>query len=195
MGLIADALADKDPAAAALLLGQAFALAEYANDTLHTEMYDNSTARLGVACALIEIAERVDPVRVEEFVWRAIALRPPRSGATSDFYASGSATELASSLSFYDRRLARFVLGPVDGDNQPNWSQASAEYMLANQVQALALVEPRRAADLAETVPPDRKLARPQWDPRRRVIEVLCTRPEDRWRKYFCSDARSPRAE
>ena len=186
LGLIAETLAAADRQAAEMLLGEAFGHLEYAAEDLRIQsvVADGELTELG--CVLAEIAERVAPDRVEEFLWRTVALRPPRVGVTSEFYFYRSIPTLAGALSFYDRKLASFVLGPPGRDNFSGWSTMAADIELAERVQALALIDPRAAAALAEDAPADHKCMRPDWEPRERVIEVLGTPAAHRWRKYFC---------
>ena len=154
LGLIAETLAAADRQSAGMLLGEAFGHLEYAAEDLRIQsvVADGELTELG--CVLAEIAERVAPERVEEFLWRTIALRPPRVGVTSEFYFYRSIPSLAGALSFYDRKLASFVLGPPGRDNFSGWSTMAADIELGERVQALALIDPRAAAALAESAWP-----------------------------------------
>jgi hypothetical protein len=186
-GLMALALAATDKPAAARLLGEAFAGLELAVEEGRLDLNYLEDA-IEVAGALVQFAEEIDPFRVSEYLWRAVALRPARRRMQDVTYYR-ACEKLGMVLSFYDRELARFVMAPA-ADEMFATTFASRGYEIGLGLEALALVDPRRAATLAESVPIDSFPDMPYFNPRLRVATVLATQGEARWRKFFCPKAR-----
>jgi len=165
-GLMADALATADPAAASGLL-----------DDMHRAFADSAFRGQGgvwaapaaavMAASLLPVVERVRPDRLDEFTWRALALRwQPRTvsdltmtipdSSREQAFKQGSA--LALYLARYDRDLARAVLAPAVDDflaTPAGGDLSRTEWRLT--LMALALVDPARAAAVASAAPDARE--------------------------------------
>jgi hypothetical protein len=138
--------------------------------TLLAEAYDRLeplTAQMVVPSVsmarLLPLAVRIDPQRSSEYLWRAIAARPPRAlGA-----AVGSPTsqirrnyrnvaQLAALVARYDRDAALTIFAPVADnaraliDDRFNLSNEAAAIL-----QAAALFDPRAAQAMLDALPDD----------------------------------------
>ncbi len=187
---MARSLAASDRPAAAVMLGAALSYLEFAMDESPLESHRYRDEVTEMAAALIPCCEQVAPDRISEYIWRAVALRPPRSGGLQDFSHARACKSLGIALSFYDRSLARLVLAPVADRpfaGRANWASGPE---VGSTLEALAFIDPKRAVSLAESLPMNFHSDRPDGNPRQRVAEVLATHGEARWRRYFCAGAR-----
>jgi hypothetical protein len=125
---------------------------------------------------LLPLAVRVDPERAPEYLWRAIAARPPRASGV----APGSATpqvrqqylvlaELAALVARYDREAAETVFAPVAENAQ---ALIDDRLGLGNEagaiLQSAALFDPRAALAMLDALPEDpepRQESRPDRPP------------------------------
>src|SRR4029077_8279334 len=99
------ALAGADKAMATRLLELAFdRLQEHRNDA---SSYSGPAA---VAAVLLHAVEQVDPARLQESVWRAVALRDPSLEERGEGRNGRADAELAMNLARYDRVAAAAVL-------------------------------------------------------------------------------------
>jgi hypothetical protein len=113
-GLIADAAAKRDPAAARHALLQAVEIirplragfVHPANQFYHTPS--------GLMTLLIPVAERVDRALANEILWRALSLRISLSGESYDrLMLDVDTPDLVDVVQFYDEPVAREVLEPI----------------------------------------------------------------------------------
>ena len=113
-GLLADAAAKRDPAAARHAVLQAVELLKPlragfvhpANQFYHTPA--------GMMVQLIPVAERIDPALANEIFWRTLSLRISMSGESFDRLMLDIDTpDLVNILRFYDERLAAGLLEPI----------------------------------------------------------------------------------
>jgi len=171
-GLMADALASTDLAAAAALLDDSYrAFADAAERGLGGTWAAQGAAVM--AASLLPVAERVAPDRFSEFFWRAVSLRwQPRTindltmtiPDTSKAEAMRQGAALALYLVRYDRELARALLTPLVEQLlalPPETDALQYEWRLV--LMALAQIEPRRAVEVVAAVPnlnegPDRNI-------------------------------------
>lgn len=154
-GVMACALADRDPTSARELLETAF-------ERLEGEA--RGAGEIGkpaiIASSLLTAVEAVAPERLEEYLWRSLMLRPLRS--KPDEYDSWRAylradATVAFYVARYDRALAGALLDPAlefliasDGDRDSHeWKAGYA---------ALAVIDPARALELAASELPPRAL-------------------------------------
>ena len=105
---MARALAAADKATASLLLDQAF-------NRLEENQYDQQSYPVpaDIAAVLLQAVEQVDPARLQESVWRAVALRPPRLDGRGETANGRADAELAMNIARYDRAAAAAVLAPA----------------------------------------------------------------------------------
>ena len=152
-----------DPAGAKALLGDAF-------DRL--ERLSGRMVVPAVAMArLLPLAIRVDPDRSSEYLWRALAARPPRASGDASWSVTPDVrrqylilAELAALVARYDRGAAEIVFAPVA-------ENASAliddRFRLSNEaaaiLQAAAVFDPRAAGAMLNALPDD---PQPQSNPR-----------------------------
>jgi hypothetical protein len=134
-----------------------------------------------IAPVLLAIAERVDSDLVDEYLWRCLALRPPRpwqsqrggQGAQEDVY-------LAMMLARYDREIARSLVDPL--------AAGPAAALLSNRGEhyaAAAAIDPKWAVALVEALPDDGdlKIQSPKNSARLAVATLLGRTGEQRFRK------------
>jgi hypothetical protein len=125
---------------------------------------------------LLPLAVRIDPDRSSEYLWRAIATRPPRAEGA----AHGSATletrqhdlvlaQLAALVARYDREAAETIFAPVADDAQ---ALITYNFDLIEEggaiLQAAAAFDPRAALALIDALPedPEPKQGPPAFAPR-----------------------------
>ncbi len=186
-GMVALALAQSDRSAAEKALDEALAvLDDQMSRPLSPVVYPDPCA---VAAALVPVAERIDPQRVQETIWRALALRRPRDErdrgqtlavAVEDGY-------LALMLARYDRALARALLEP--------WAEPSVNIAwIDNGLIAIAAsaIDPRWGVALVERIPdsPDARGQSPKNEIRLRVTGFLARTGEQRWRHVQSNNLR-----
>jgi len=175
-GLMAKALADTDPERARGLLESAFQGMETLADGPRRERFTNDCA---MAPSLLPLAERIAPERLEEYLWRAIALRAPRYEPDSrpgpDTPALIADGGLAYYVARYDPDLARDLLEPLVAflRSQVNRVDSSTRDW-APVYAALAEVDPAWAEELAREVLPANAAGI--------MAEVLAREGEDRVR-------------
>jgi hypothetical protein len=189
LGMTARALASTDRAAATRLIGAAFDGLDEHRDSLWT----NSDASC-VAAALLPAVEQIDPALLNEFLWRAVALRPPRPDERGEDGAGRSDAELALNLARYDHATATALLGPT----LPRLRSAETETSIPTFVaMAQALIDPRRAVALVEGLTEDPALGRdqPKDAARVAVAEILSQHGDDRWRTLRQSAVSMARTE
>jgi protocatechuate 3,4-dioxygenase beta subunit len=147
IGMIALALADTDKPRATHVLGEAFDVLKAMAAEGRRGSQDVQDAA-SVAAALVPVAERIDPALVPEFFWRAASFRgsskPQMRAATMPD------TLLALLLARYDRDAAMVLLRPIL-DRGPT----AEDVKMTSVVQALAAIDPPRAAALVESLPDD----------------------------------------
>ena len=108
-----------------------------------------------VAAVLLESVERVAPARVQEFVWRAVALRAPLVDERGEGSGGRNDAELAMCLARYDRNAASAVLSRA----LASFTATDADtYRQAWITMALALIDPARAVSMVEAMPEDPSL-------------------------------------
>ena len=165
--VMADALAGSNPEAARRILDETMA-------GLRPIARDDSSApdRLQAVCLLasfLTIVERIAPDRLEECLWEVIACRPSRSDEL-DLQQVRALAILAAFVARYDPTAAEVIAEPVL-QQVPRLAIPRFPSMpisgLDDVFKALACVDPRRAAALADRLPADRVI--PKSRPRRRL--------------------------
>jgi hypothetical protein len=146
----------QDYATASRLLDEAFAVLDEAVSSNHDDWNG-----LGMACTagagLLPIIEQVDALRLPEFLWRTLALRPPIPGPNGrDGISDLAAAQVAAMAARYDRAIGRQVL------------RSFADRALAERIgledwgsmfrgdslfEAAAVVDPAWAAERIESLP------------------------------------------
>jgi hypothetical protein len=187
LGVMALALADSDKPAANRLLDEAYAglvaLAESGKDRFNN--YYNAPT---VAAGLLPTVERVDPGRLSEFLWRTVALRPPRADDEREEVGRLSSDAATAMLvSRYDREAARALIEPALA-RIPGLVAGGAGYLPDVLLSAPAVVDPRRAASLVDGLPdqPDpRRGGEARSRARRLVARMLATHGDERERRVI----------
>jgi hypothetical protein len=153
--VMADGLADSDPAAAKRLLEETIAQLRRLGTEDRERHETPSVACLIAGC--LPLVERLVPDRREECLALAIASRPARLDEP-DVADLRSRALLAALVARYDPPAAEVIARPVFEDvpalavpPRHNQTHGSLETIFA----ALAGVDPRRAADLVEQLPED----------------------------------------
>jgi hypothetical protein len=125
------------------LTRQALAEADQARSKFHPE--------LRMLAALMPIVEQIDPALVPEFYWRTVAdlgvANDPR-----DEYGREDALRLAALLARYDTQVASIVFEPAVRAGAVRGT-APADLNVA-ELDLLAVIDPRRAVALVESLPP-----------------------------------------
>ncbi len=150
LGVVAHALAATNRQTAERLLQESYATLERAQQRGEIDSRSQFGAA-GVAAALLPIVERVDPSRVEECLWRSLALRSarPARGDPSGDYEHRTAL-LAALVARYDRHAARSLLESLSRRlREFSVQEASLRWLLM----ALAATDARWASDLTESLP------------------------------------------
>lgn len=189
LGMMALALAASQPAAANSLLDEAYALVEgmtASGDARSNSIYSPTA----VAVSLVGVAETVAPDRLEEFLWRTLALRGQATLGVvwSLFGPYGpdnrlrlSDPVLAAFVARYDREAARQILLPPD-DQTLELGLAEAPHSF---FRGLAAVDPTAALNAVARLPSRTD------DERRRKLEAwqqvvdLLTRHGDERRTWL----------
>jgi hypothetical protein len=173
-GLMADALSKSDPQAAAAQIERAYeALAKTA---LGDAGYDTSPV---LAAWFLPIVEKLAPDRLNECVWRSLALRKPlsRQGDNEQSILLSRAY-LSIFLARYDHELARGLYGDLVAEAFRNPGAAGAA---TGMFAAAAMIDPKWAAEQYEKLPIDLPYnARRQ--ARGALVRVLSKQGEARWR-------------
>jgi hypothetical protein len=181
-GLLADAAAKRDPAAARHAVLQAVELVKPlrtgfvhpANQFYHTPA--------GMMVQLIPVAERIDPALANEIFWRTLSLRISMSGESFDrLMLDVDTPDLVNILRFYDEPLAASLLEPVLSRLVKRSYSGMPTY--AWGIQALTLLDPERAIAFPKLL-----CERAAWDgslPRNSAIQVIANvlNSDDLWDK------------
>ncbi|MFO0898422.1 MAG: hypothetical protein U0836_13450 [Pirellulales bacterium] len=189
LGMLALGLAASQPATANSLLDEAYALIE--GMTSGGDSRSNSICSpTAVAVSLIGVAETVAPDRLEEFLWRTLALRGQATLGTvwSLFGPYGpdnrlrlSDPVLAAFVARYDLEAARRILLPPD-DQTLELGLAEAPHSF---FRGLAAVDPTAALNAVSRLPSrtddDRRRKLEAW---RQVVDLL-TRSGDERRTWL----------
>jgi tetratricopeptide (TPR) repeat protein len=183
--VMAQALSALDKKVAAELLDDGFGVLSRLVDD-GRDRYNGAWCACTVAAALLPTVESVDPELVPEFLWRAMSFRLPRSGqapAESGLTAQADAT-LTMMLARYDRSLAHAVLDPIIAQLRSLIAGSRGRGADALFV-AAALIDPRWAVELFESVPdessPDVTLTKNF--ARVNVTKILTLEGNERWQQ------------
>jgi Carboxypeptidase regulatory-like domain len=189
------AVSIEEPAIRAYALGR-MALASAAVDTpravglleeAFTQLEQHRDDRKGysspacVASVLLQSVEAVDPVRLQESDWRAIALRSPLIDERGDGSSGRADAELAMNLARYDRTAARAVLARAIDSYRTTGADTARQGFVA---MALAVIDPVRVVSLVESLPEEPSLERtlPKNFARLLAAELLAKPGEERWK-------------
>ena len=172
LGLMALRLAETGRASASEELASAYESLQRSSRV--GKANSNSIYRItSIAGVLVPVAERVDPGLVDEYLWRALALRPPKLWEINP---SGRAAQadilLAMMLARYDRAIARSLVEPLARGAGP----ASVYFSNRGELYvAAAVIDPKWAVALVEALPddPDVKIQSPKNSARLAVANVL----------------------
>ncbi|MFO0957117.1 MAG: carboxypeptidase regulatory-like domain-containing protein [Isosphaeraceae bacterium] len=129
--------------------------------------------------ALMPWAEAIDPGCVGEVFWRAASQRRPSGDPRTDSNILDA--ELPLLLARYDRAVAAFLFGPWDRRQADK--DASAPYV----VETMLAIDPARAIDYVEALPPPGKLEPsegPNWA-RILLSKAMALDAEARWRDIW----------
>ncbi len=134
-----------------------------------------------VAAALLQAVEAVDPSRLQESLWHAVALRAPLLDELGEGSSGRSDAELAMNIARYDRAAAAAVLARSLGSYRKTDVDSARQGFIA---MALALIDPARLVSLVDSLPDetglDRRLAKNA--ARLFAAETLAKQGEDRWK-------------
>ncbi len=150
LGLMAIERAETDPAGARRLLDEAFdRLRAVASE--ERSFKDPSVAT--IMAALLPLVERIEPDRLEERLWLAAALRAPIYQQPS-LSLLEPPTVLAMFVSRYDRSMAAAIIAPAL-ERLPGLlaDSATASYLQATIIKALAAYDPRAVTALLQDLP------------------------------------------
>jgi hypothetical protein len=101
------------------------------------------------AAGALPLIERIDAGLVEEYLERAIAMRSPVPDVRGAYYRSWNDADLARGVAIYDRHLASLLLGAFEDCLRSKDTRARIDA----ELEALVLVDPRRAIELAQGLP------------------------------------------
>jgi Carboxypeptidase regulatory-like domain len=176
LGQMARALAAVDRSSAIGLLEDAFnRLDEYRDDPGGYSSPDC------VAAVLLPVVEAVAPARLQESVWRAVALRAPLLDGRGEGSGGRSDAELAMQIARYDRAAAAAVLARAIGVYRKTDVDSARQGFVA---MALALIEPARLVSLVESLPDETGLDRTLAKNAARLFaaEILAKQGDERWK-------------
>ncbi len=162
LGVVADELAESDPAAARVLLDEAYAgLRKAANDE-HDQVGVESAANL--MAELLPAVERIEPDRVAERAWLAASVRKPasREPRTPEIE---RVVSLAMAISRYDRPLAAVIADPIV-EILPDLLAGAVEPYgdgVATIARTLAAYDPRAVAPLLRALPNSARRRAESW--------------------------------
>jgi hypothetical protein len=182
LGMMALALSEKDKEAAVSLLDEALA-SLVARAGSEKENYANSQSAAATTALLLPVAERIDPGRVSETHWRALALRGPRCDDEHEEVGRlGSEAVTAMMVARYDRSVAQVLLGPIL-DRLARLIAGGVSYLPDPLFEAPAVIDPRRAVALVESLPAATDPSHGDRGRRRLIVaEMLALHGADRWR-------------
>ena len=149
-------LRSTDPAAAGAALDEAVKEIDGHSSTDPQEHW-----AANAAASILPLVEQIEPDRVEEVFWRAVAQQPtdvdPRDDLGSD--ASSYLVDLPMLLSRYDRDVAATLLEPVDAYIQSLSQRGEGNDLTPSIILALGSIDPRRAVEVVEALPKARSLS------------------------------------
>ncbi|HEX7375921.1 MAG TPA: hypothetical protein VF278_02360 [Pirellulales bacterium] len=188
LGMVAHGLATGAREAALGYLLEAFEILERAH-SLGQDGGDREALAVKAA-ALLPVAERIAPERLEELLWRALALRPPRSArGDQDWQDERSTAALATLVARYDRELARDLLEPLSHRLREAFAEAeSHRWQIAKPLlKALAATDALWAAQLVQALPDYQVEAtkNPKQVAARLLAETLVASPYDFWQQVY----------
>jgi protocatechuate 3,4-dioxygenase beta subunit len=187
LGMLADELAESDPAAARGLLDEAFAGLRKVASEGRDQAGPDSAANL--MAELLPVVERLDPGRLVERAWLAASARKPWSIFNPTPRDVEGVLALAMCLSRYDRAVASAVAGPIL-EILPEylaWSNVDTYSGLPTIVKTLVAYDPNAAASVFRALPasarearksnPDPKIFSAESSIRLAIVEALAVPP------------------
>jgi hypothetical protein len=176
-GAIARALSATDKVAAARMLDQAFDDLEKHRDV--RQSYSKASC---VAAALLQVVEQVDRGRLQESVWRAVALRAAPVDERGAGWNGRGEAELALNIARYDRAAAAAVLAPEVAAFGTTDVDTHRQAFVA---MALVLIDPLQAVAMVEALPDDLGLddTLPKNAARKMAAEMLAKHGDARWKE------------
>ncbi len=187
-GLMAQAVAATDKAAALGLLDEAFSQLEGLRARGRVSQFASIS---GAAAGLLPIAEQVDPDRLPEFLARAVALRPPQRDGKDLSLIPEQCAPLAMMVARYDRELAAQIIAPdLENLGTLSVSYSGTDLKTTPVLCALALIDPRRAVELIEALPESPSTAINGFAPTKNDIlieaaRLLSLHDSNRWRHVY----------
>lgn len=162
LGVIADALTEKDKARAQALLRESFALLTAQADAGLPVVETWRRTPLRVAVGLLAAVERIDPALVREYLWHTLSLRgsmtlspaygqhvPPLGKISPEAPLRLADPVLAILVARYDPSLARLLaLAPGDGTLDGGFKEVPY-YLLG----AMAVIDPQAAIEATIAMP------------------------------------------
>ena len=194
LALMAADLAGTDPTGARKLLDEAFdRLRKVPIETNHYRSDDPGVANR--MAALLPLVERIDPDRLEERLWLAVAHRAPlfEHGFLEQLQ---SPVVLAALVARYDRAMAAAIIAPAL-DRLPGLLTEGFgfSYQQSTVIKALAIYDPRAVAAMVRDLPASaRKIPEPRngWQGasidaqiRLAAAEALGLSSDERYRKVL----------
>ncbi len=140
-----------------------------------------------MATILLPVAERIDPGLVDEYLWRALAMRLPKTEEDDPGGQLAFADLLrAMMVARYDRAIARSLIEPLARGSAPTPAYSSTRGELPA---AVAAIDPKWAVALVEAMPddPDLKVQSPKNSARLVVAGVLGRAGDQRFRQLQSS--------
>ncbi len=148
------------------------------------ESYLNTRCAASTAATLLEAVERIDPGRVSEYLWRALALRGPRyEDEREEVGRLGTDAVIAMLILPYEPAIAHALLEPVFV-RLPRLVAGGTGYLPDAMFGGPAVVDPGRAAALMAALPaaPDSQ-RRQGWTRQRRLVARLLASQGDERRR------------
>lgn len=198
LGIVAHGAATADRATAASFLLQAYERLERALELGQIE--SDTDASAVKAAALLPVAEKIAPEQLEELLWRALAMRPPRAAQGDKNWKRERLTAaLATLVARYDRDLARDLLKPLSHRLREAAAEAESSPWHAARplLMALAATDARWAAQLVQALPDYQVEAAKNTKQiaARLLAEWLVSSPHDFWSTvYSYTGLRDPEA-
>ena len=155
--VIAGAIADSNPAEARKEVEEA--IAELHRRAIDEPSQPGESNPMCLIAGCLPLIEKLMPERIAEYLWLALACRPPR-GNDPDLEQLRLLANLAGLLARYDRVAAQYVAGPVF-DQVPVPSRNAFPGIkwtgFENVFPGLACLDPSRACDLIGSLPDEEK--------------------------------------